>query len=66
MHPVLFLISMGGLSPGDMVVQTKACTNKPLCEAQLSQLLHQEQYMSSQQSEFLTEILMSSMDAVLG
>lgn len=62
---LLFLISMGGLSPWDRVVQTKGCTNKLLYKAQLSQLLHPEQYMSSQQSDLLTETLMSSVDAVL-
>lgn len=62
---ILFLISMGGLSPWAVFVQTQGCANKLLYKAQLSQLLHQGQYMSSQQSEFLTEIMMSSVHAVL-
>lgn len=65
MDSLLFLISMGGLSPWDRVVQTKGCTNKLLYKAQLSQLLRPGQYMSSQQSDLLTEALMSSVDAVL-
>lgn len=52
LEPVLFLISLGGLSPWDMCVRTKDCTNKLLYQTQLSQPPWEEQYMASQQLDF--------------